>query len=209
MLLLIIDPHPIETDGLRACLTGPDSHWKICAVEHDGRSALSTAARLRPDLAIIAHHLPHLSGLATAQQLKSLVPAIEILLFCHNATPYDLRRIRDSADVRGVVLQTEGPEEIQFGLQRIARHRNFYSTAFSAAWEELQAERETLRLLSRREADVLQKIGEGGSNKEIASALGISTKTVEGHRTKIMRKLQARSTADLVRLAIRQGLASA
>jgi len=214
--ILSIEPFPLLAEGLRAllckpglpryasCVTaGPASPWEVCAVERCGLTALVTAGRPRPDIAIAEYELPDVDGLEIAQRLKELLPAFEVLLFCGKLWPCVLRR--SMSRPCAAVFRSDNADEILFALETIRRRRRFRSVGFTEAWEKVAQTYDALATLTRCELETVRGVA-GRQNKEIADERGRSVKTIDRHRANAVRKLRTRGLAELLRLAIGYGV---
>jgi len=207
--ILIADDHLIVRRGLRAVLeTHPD--FVICAEAGDGSQAVELTTAHKPDVAVLDVSLPILNGIEATRQIRRSAPDTEVLvLTVHDSD--DLIREALHAGARGYLLKTEAAEQITGAVASLARHRPFFSSRVSETLLDQfnSGSPGQATLLTPREREVVQLVAEGNSNKMIARVLDISVKTVETHRSATMRKLSLRSTAELVRYALRNKLAEA
>lgn len=206
--ILLADDRLLVRSGLRALIQSRDD-FEVCAEASDGRSAVKSAARYRPHVAILDMMLPAVDGIEAARQIRQAVPATEVLIFADHQSD-DAFYNAVLAGARGYLCKWEADERIVAAIETLARHGEFYSsrppgsTRHDIADSEGSAGRRDT--LTPREHEIVRLIAEGKRNKKIAHMLGISTKTVEAHRAASLRKLGAHSTAQLVRYAIRCGL---
>jgi DNA-binding NarL/FixJ family response regulator len=149
--------------------------------------------------------MPLLNGLEAAVEIRKRAPGIEVLLFSGAGSHLILQRMFHSS-VRGCFLKSEAIEELIPALETIRRHHRFRSRGITDLCEAIAETGATLATLTRRETEILRLIAECRSTKEIASKLGVSSKTIESHRTRLFRKLKIRSVVELVRYAIYHGL---
>jgi DNA-binding NarL/FixJ family response regulator len=213
--ILIADDHPLICLGLHALLEAQPG-WSICADAVSGSEAIRLALKHRPDVVITSISLPEINGLDAARQIRRDSPETEVVILTQHSSD-KLVAEAYAAGVLGYVLKTDNLRLLIAAVETVAQHRPFFSGSVSGIAEGGQSledaivakERRTRRLLTPREREIVQRISEGQSNKEIAAALGISAKTVDSHRTNIMRRLQLRSVIDLVRYAIRETLIAA
>jgi DNA-binding NarL/FixJ family response regulator len=209
--ILIADDHAVLRHGLRALLESV-AGWDICAEAPDGREAVRLARELQPDVVVMDLAMPELSGLEAIGQIRQAAPRTEILVFTVNDGEQMMREaFRRGA--RGYVLKSEVNEQLFAAVDALARHYPYFAgMAAQAVLEGFLRNAEDHPAgggqLTSREREVVQLLAEGKSNKAIAALLSISPKTVDGHRAAAMRKLGTRSLADLVRYAIRNGLAA-
>jgi DNA-binding NarL/FixJ family response regulator len=208
--ILIADDHDVIRRGVRALLeTRPD--LQVCAEAANGRDALTAAREHKPDIAILDYSLPEMNGYDLTVTLKREMPSVEILIY----TMYDRESlILDvlRAGARGFILKSETEDHLFAAINALALHRPYFSGGVSETLLDqfLRTKPETaLSALTRREREIVQLIAEGKINKEVARLLDISVKTVETHRATAMHKLKLRSTAELVRYAVRNSIIEA
>jgi DNA-binding NarL/FixJ family response regulator len=207
--ILIADDHEIVRRGLRALLETRDD-LVVCAEAQDGREAVDLATQHKPDIAVLDVSLPTLNGIEATRQIRRDSPHTEVLVFTmHNSDELISEVLH--AGARGYLLKTEADEQIFNAVSALARHRPFFSNQVSETLLDKFNSGVTGHLtgLTPREREIVQLIAEGSSNKMIARTLDISVKTVETHRSASMRKLSIRSTAQLVRYAVRNKLVQA
>ena len=179
----------------------------------DGRAAVDLAHTARPDVAVLDLALPLLNGLDAARAIRRVAPDTKpVLLTVHAADGNVFDALQ--AGVRGYVLKTQPIEDLLRAVTEVAQGAIYLSPGVSRAVVEayLKAGRGTSRgasqRLTPRERHVLQLVAEEKTTKQIAALLGVSVKTAESHRMRVMRKLGVHSTAGLVRYAIREGVVS-
>jgi DNA-binding NarL/FixJ family response regulator len=207
--ILIADDHEIVRRGLRALLETRDD-LVVCAEAQDGREAVDLAIQHKPDIAVLDVSLPTLNGIEATRQIRRDSPHTEVLVFTmHNSDELISEVLH--AGARGYLLKTEADEQIFNAVSALARHRPFFSNQVSETLLDKFNSGVTGHStgLTPREREIVQLIAEGSSNKMIARTLDISVKTVETHRSASMRKLSIRSTAQLVRYAVRNKLVQA
>ena len=176
----------------------------------DGQEALQMAAKALPDVAILDISMPLLNGIDAARELKKSSPKAKVVLLTkHDEDHYVTEALR--AGVSGYVLKSQVANDLVNGIQEVRRGSVYLSPSILRAVVGAYLSKSDFPddPLSARERQVLQLVGEGKSTKEVAKQLGISVKTVESHRARLMRKLDLHETAGLVRYAIRRGLIQA
>lgn len=205
--ILIVDDHDVVRNGLRHMLEAQPG-WAVSGEATSGREAVEMAKELTPDVVILDHSMPDLNGLEATRQIKKAVPSTEILIFTMHESD---QLIRDAfgAGARGFLLKSDAARSIVTAVEALSRHKPFFTANVSEAMLELFLRSGVHRddpdtgALTPREREILQLLAEGRSNKKIASMLNISIKTVETHRSTIMRKIRVSSITELVRYAIR------
>lgn len=205
--IIIVDDHDAIRRGVRQLLeTQP--YYHVVGEAADGRTGLEIARETRPDIAILDYSIPEINGLDLSHALKREFPRIEILLYTmHDREELIMEVLR--AGVRGFVLKSDTERHLIAALDALSIRRSYFSGAISDALLDQFLDSKPRPLassLTHREREVVQQVAEGRINKEIAARLNISVKTVETHRASAMRKLKLRTTADLVRYAVRNQL---
>jgi DNA-binding NarL/FixJ family response regulator len=208
--ILIADDHEIVRRGLRALLETRDD-LVVCAEAQDGREAVDLAIQHKPDIAVLDVSLPTLNGIEATRQIRRDSPHTEVLVFTMHNSDELISEVLHAGARGGYLLKTEADEQIFNAVSALARHRPFFSNQVSETLLDKFNSGVTGHStgLTPREREIVQLIAEGSSNKMIARTLDISVKTVETHRSASMRKLSIRSTAQLVRYAVRNKLVQA
>ena len=210
--LLVADDHPVVRAGIRSLLSNND-RVEIVGEACDGREAVSKARELHPDIVFMDTYMPRMNGLIAAKQISQQDPAIKVLMHSvHNGHDYVLQMIRSGA--RGYVLKNASIEELPKAIECVNQGEAYFSSEEARqAFDEHSKgspRRKDRRAseLSERETEVLGKIAEGRSNREIAAEFGLSVRTIETHRERIMQKLQIHNVAGLIKYAISHGVTS-
>ncbi len=203
--VLLADDHPLALEGLRAFL---DPHLDIIGTVTDGRTLVDAAFALKPDLIILDITMPLLNGVDAAIQIKKALPDVKLLFVTMHVNPSYLEAALNAGGT-GYVLKSAAREELLDAIDCVLHSRIYVSPGISTEhldrFEDPSRAAATLRL-SPREREILQLVAEGRAAKEIAFVLSISIKTVAFHRDNLKRKLGLRSTAELTKHAIEQGL---
>jgi DNA-binding NarL/FixJ family response regulator len=205
--LLLADDHHVMRESLRTMLEAKG--FDVVAEAPDGREAVRLAAETTPEVAILDIAMPGLNGLDAAQQIQQVSSSTRILLLTmHAEEPYVAAALR--AGVSGYLLKTQVAQDLVRAIEEVARGGIYLSPRVSQAVVDASLGRREMSAdpLTPREREVLQLIAEGNSTKQVAAILGISPKTAESHRARIMKKLDVHEVAGLVRYAIRRGLVS-
>ncbi|HYR84467.1 MAG TPA: response regulator transcription factor [Terriglobia bacterium] len=204
--ILIGDDHAIVRRGLRALV---ESHagWAVCAEASNGRETVQKVDELKPDVAIVDIGMPELNGLDATRQILKANPQTEVLILTMHQSEEVVAEVL-KAGARGYVLKSDADQNLVTAIEALLQHKPFLSSnvtevVLSEYVNRRSTDIEAGSRITEREREVIQLLTEGKSNKEVASALDISTRTVETHRANIMRKLGLESMGDLVRYAIR------
>lgn len=203
--ILLADDHVIVRQGFRALLEREG--LEVVAEAANGHEAVRLAGELLPDVAVLDFAMPLLNGLDAAKEIRRRSPRTRtILLTVHSEDHYVLEAVR--AGVNGYVVKTQAAADLVQAIREIRGNAIYLSPTISRAVVEAYFDKATPPgdVLSSRERQVLQLVAEGKTTKEIAGVLGVSIKTADSHRARIMRKLDIHDTAGLVRFAIRRGL---
>ena len=203
--VLLADDHSLIRQSLRALLE--KQGFQVVSEASDGQEALRSVEKTPPDVAILDISMPILNGVDAARELLKSSPKTRVILLTqHDEDQYVTEALR--AGVRGYVLKSQAAEDLVHAIQEVCRGSVYLSPNISGAVVDAYLSKTYAPPdpLSGRERQVLQLVGEGKSTKEIAALLGISIKTAESHRTRLMRKLDIHELASLVRYAIRRGL---
>ena len=207
--ILIADDHGIVREGLKR-LFEAETDFEVCAEASDGREVLAEVERTHPDVVVLDITMPQLGGLETLERLRAVHPELKVvLLSVHGEAP--MVHSAAALGVNGYVLKNGHATEVVSAVRAVTRGGSYFSPPVARELvEQIRAPRtgvpDPLAVLSGREREVLKLIAEGFSAKEIGQQLSISAKTVEAHRTSLMRKLGARKATELVRLALRHGV---
>jgi DNA-binding NarL/FixJ family response regulator len=202
--ILLADDHVILTEALVHVLK---QHFDIVAVVHDGRALIASSKDLRPDVIVTDISMRDLNGIDAARTIRKEAPTSKILFLSMHA---DLPLVEEAfrAGALGYVLKICGTEELIKAINCVAKGTTYItpllagdliSTLLTVGPQ--QKARETT--LTARQREVLQLLAEGKTMKEVATQLGISTRTTESHKYEIMRQLGIQTTAELIRYAVR------
>jgi DNA-binding NarL/FixJ family response regulator len=203
--IVIVDDHAVVRRGVRALLESQPG-WEVSAEGTTGREAVELVKRLRPHIVVMDLSLPELNGLEATRQIVKESPETEVLVLTMHHSEQLARDVLQ-AGARGYVLKSDADQSLIAAVESLRRHKPFLTSKVTEFVLEGYMRGDTRDVLGEnvtpREREIIQLLAEGNSNKEVASALGISVKTIEAHRANIMRKLHLRSISDLVRYAIR------
>ncbi|MFO0587417.1 MAG: response regulator transcription factor [Polyangiaceae bacterium] len=207
--VLIAEDHTIVRQGLIALL-GTEHGIQIVGEAADGHEAVASTLRLKPHVVLMDLAMPGMNGVEATRAIKKDAPDTAVLILSMHAAEEHVRpAVR--AGATGYLLKGSGLSDLVSAIRAVASGEAFLSpTVAKILLRDAQAEEEPSSNgpLTAREREILQLVGEGSSSPEIARSLHLSVKTVEGHRSRIMAKLNLHDVAGLVRYAIRVGLVS-
>ncbi|PKO04523.1 MAG: DNA-binding response regulator [Chloroflexi bacterium HGW-Chloroflexi-3] len=204
--IVLADDHTVVREGFRMVLeTQPE--FMVIGEACDGLEAIQVVEHLKPDVLVVDLMMPGINGLEVVRQVHRITRVV--VLTMHDHESYVLEALRNGA--YGYVLKDATPKELVEAIQKAAIGQHYLSAPFADRAIELYAQMhvnagDSYDTLSDREREVLQLAGQGYSNQEIGEMLKISSRTVEVHRAKLMRKLNIKGQTELIRYAIQHGL---
>lgn len=185
-----------------------DSNYQLVGESGDGQNALNLCLELKPDLIVLDAKLPGLNGVDILRRLVKKHPSVRVLVFSGHENPVLVREMLE-AGAHGFVEKTAGLFEFKKGLETVANGGTYFGPAVASLLRNVVANpaaSSAADFLTDREREILQLVAESYSTKEIAAKLGISIKTVDNHRTNLMRKLNLHDVASLTRYTLEIGL---
>jgi DNA-binding NarL/FixJ family response regulator len=205
--ILLADDHGIVRQGFRLILSQqPDI--QVVGEASTGRQAVDLAVALQPDIAILDIAMAEINGVEATRLIRQNCPRVAVLILSmHSDAVYVRESLR--AGARGYLLKDAIDGDLVAAVRALARGEAFLSPAISATVLDDYQKHVTdpLDLITNRERQILQKLAEGKTSKDIAVELDISVYTVDAHRSRIMKKLQLKTIGELIRFAIQRGLA--
>ena len=186
------------------------SNFEVCAEAKDGIEAAEKAIEYRPDVVILDVTMPKMNGLEASRRITKQLPETQVLIFTIHDSEDMVRETLD-AGAHGYVLKSEAPTHLAAAVEAVAQRDLYFSSGISnfvidslinSGSGSTEGSIQEIPLTAR-EIEVLRLLARGNSNKEIATTLFISVRTVETHRRTIHKKLKLNSVAELVRYAIR------
>jgi len=208
--ILLADDHQMVREGVRALIEALDG-YEVVGEAGNGRTAVSLAAELKPDVLVIDVGMPDLNGIDATKQVTESTPGVKVVALSMLSDGRYVRRMFQ-AGASGYLLKESAFEELRSAIDQVLKGKTYVSPAVGQVViddyvrDERASGSELFQSLTPREREVLQLMAEGRSTKEIASDLFVSVKTIETHRQHIMQKLKTNSIADLTKFAIREGL---
>lgn len=201
--VILADDHVVVRQALRTLLEREG--LEVVSEAEEGRTAVRQAIRLRPDVAVLDVSMPLFNGLDAAREIiRSSLPTRIVILTHHDETEYVAEALR--CGVHGYVLKKQAASELVRAINQVHAGQVYLSPGVSGAIAAAYGDARQPLPLSVRERQVLQLIAEGNSTRKIAELMGVSAKTIESHRARLMAKLNIHEIAGLVRYAIRQGV---
>jgi len=210
--VLLAEDHTIVREGFRKMLELEDD-LEVVGEAQEGRQAVALVKQLHPAVVLMDIAMPLLNGLEATRQVLKAVPATKVLILSAHSDDAYVNNATESGAV-GFLLKQTSAHEVCRAIREVQQGKTFFSPSISKRIDRLHPQspgragefKKKAARLSSREMEVLQLIAEGKANKETAAELGISIKTVEKHREKVMIKLDVHDTASLTRYAISAGI---
>lgn len=208
--VLLADDHGVLRDGVQRLLEA-QSDIQVVAMVDNGRDAVDTALQLRPEVVVMDITMPGLSGIDAARVLSEKAPDIGVVMLSMHST-VELVRQALLAGARGYLLKESAGREVEKAVRAVAAGRRFLGAGIAekiAADFPYAPKRSDLDFLTPRERDVLRLVVEGRSSVEAAAILGLSPRSVDTYRARLMDKLKIDDLPSLVKFAIRHGITTA
>jgi DNA-binding NarL/FixJ family response regulator len=207
--ILIADDHEVARRGIRSLLEGHPG-WQVCGEAADGREAVSSSFRLKPDVVLLDIAMPGLNGLDAARQILGVAPQTRVLILTMHDTEHVVREVL-AAGALGFLLKSDAGRDLVAAVEALQHRRTFFTTKVAQLVLEGylhpgESDQYSRSVLTPREREVIQLLAEGKTTKEVAVTLNLSVKTAETHRTNLMRKLDLHSVVDLTLYAVRNGI---
>ena len=212
MRVFIADDHPVLRGGIKSVLCSLEG-CEVAGEASTGTAALEGILSLKPDIAILDVSMPELNGTTVATRAVEALPGLKVIMLSMHAEPsYAIDAFR--AGAMGYVLKDSSSDELLVALEKVRAGGKYASPAVSEGLfnnfvDMIKSDKkpsDPFDTLSEREKEVLRRIAQGLTSRDIADALFISVSTVKSHRNKIMKKLSVNDMASLVKIAIRKGL---
>jgi DNA-binding NarL/FixJ family response regulator len=213
--ILVADDHEFVRRGIRGLLHARRG-WTVVGEAMNGREAIEKANRLKPDVAILDISMPDLDGLQATRRIREAVPTIEIVVLTMHESDQMVRRVLD-AGALGYVLKSDLATHLVKAVKNVSAGRLFLTPrvsdivlrGFLTTENQSDPTKHSQARPTPREVEIIRFLAEGKTNKEIAAELGITIRTVETHRARIMLKLGLHSLVELIHYAIRHKIFTA
>jgi DNA-binding NarL/FixJ family response regulator len=208
--ILIVDDHALMRNGLEAMLAS-EPEYEVVGVASDGMMAIRSVADLRPDVVLMDLTMPRTSGMDAIVKIKRQYPDVKIVaLTFHKEEKYIHATLEAGADA--YVLKDDSRTELFNALANVVTGNNYLSpsivdkvVAGYLSGGDAETAKPSWEVLTRREREVIKLIAEGKRTKEIAEYLSLSPKTIEKHRTNLMRKLDLHNVSEVTVYALKNG----
>ena len=203
--ILLADDHPLILEGFRAVLEG---EFEVAGLVRNGMELVEAAIRLRPDLVLLDITMPLLNGIDAARQIRKALPKTRLIFVTMHTNPAYLEEAI-AVGASGFVLKTSAREQLAEAVRAVAGGGTYMSAGLStdrAACPSPDGQTRRQPRLTFRQREILQMVADGHTTKEMASALHVTVQTIAFHKHRITHKLGLRTTADLTRYAVREGL---
>jgi DNA-binding NarL/FixJ family response regulator len=205
--VLIADDHTLVAEAFKSLI---EPEYEVIRIVTDGRSLLSTAVELKPDVVLLDLNMPLLNGLDAGQELKKLLPRTKIIILTMNEDPdVASKALRHWAS--GFLLKKSAGIEMKRAIGEVLRGHSYVTPSIAQQLIEefiRDPHQERAKELTKRQRQVLQLLAEGHSMKEAAVVLNIAVRTIAFHKYRIMEDFGLKTNSDLVRFALREHLIS-
>jgi len=207
--VLLADDHRIVAEGLRSLI---EPEFELVGIVEDGRALLDAAEQLRPDVIVADISMPLLNGIEAIRQIKKVNRDVKvIILTMHSDVTYAVDAFE--AGALGYVLKHSAPSELNVAIRSALKGKKYVASLLSCDFlrdvkKSSKERKEEASFLTRRQREVLQLLAEGKSVKEIASLLQVSSRTIEYHKYQMMKDLNLKTVADLIRYAVKYKIVS-
>jgi DNA-binding NarL/FixJ family response regulator len=208
--VLLADDHAVVRDGLRSLLEA-QGDIRVVGDAANGREAVRQVRQLEPEVVLMDISMPELNGIEATAQVRQACPSVRVLILSMHASHEHVRQALN-AGAQGYLLKQSAGTELIEAVRAVHAHGAYLSQKIAgsviADYTHGQALDSPLDALTRRERQILQLIVEGKSNLEASRSLFLSQKTVETYRSRMMQKLSVRCLPDLMKFALRHGIAT-
>ncbi len=198
--VVLADDHVLVAEGLCRILA---DEFNLVATVGNGRELITAIEEKKPDVALVDISMPHLNGIEAVRMLANRFPGTRLIMLTMHSDP-EYVRTAIQAGARGYVLKRAAARELIQAIEAVIQGAVYLSE--SITMPSATTSGTTQEVLTSRQREVLQLIAEGYSAKQIAGELNISVKTVEFHKTRLLERVGAKTTADLIRYAVEHGM---
>ncbi|MFC2091500.1 response regulator [Elusimicrobiota bacterium] len=209
--VFLADDHAVIRDGICAMLEA-EKDIEVLGTADNGREAVSQANKLNPDVIVMDIAMPEMNGIEAARRIQKSDPSIRIIILSmHDSSEYVFQALK--AGAKGYLLKESAGKEVIKAIRTVYSGRRYLSMSIEEkviddyiSEQGITTLTSPIEKLSERERDVLKKVVEGRSSKQIAADLFISQKTVETYRSRLMQKIGVKNIPSLVKFALQHGI---
>jgi DNA-binding NarL/FixJ family response regulator len=205
--ILVADDHEVVRRGVCALLKSQNG-WEVCGEVSDGRQAMKEVSTLNPDVVILDIGMPNLNGLDATRQILKKHPNTKILILTLHGSREVVRAVLRSG-ARGLLLKSDAAGNLVPAVTALQQGETYFAPKLAEIADLASDDGPNppgISQLTTREREIVQLLAEGNTCRQVAEALGLSVKTADTHRSKIMRKLNIHSIRDLVLFAVRNNI---
>jgi DNA-binding NarL/FixJ family response regulator len=206
--VLLVDPYPVTREGMR-CILEQHSDFRVVAAVADAAEAVREAERVKPDVAVLDISMPGLNGIDATRLLAAKAPGVGVVILSAHSSPIVVRRAVE-AGALGFLGKDASTEELVRAVRAAGAGERYMSQRLAHSLLDARKgagpREDAVEVLTPTERNILKLVTEGKSNYEVAAAIGLSPRTVETYRGRLMRKLGIDNLPTLVRYAIRHGI---
>ncbi len=208
--IFVADDHELMRRGVRSLLEA-EAGWKVVGEASNGQELLAKARQTKPDIVVIDIGMPLLNGLEACRRVKKTLPDTKVLILSMHDSEQMARAVLD-AGALGYVTKADTARDLVLAIESLRRNKTFFTSRVdqmvleSFLHDGTDKRKTSSERLTSRQREIVQLLAEGKTNKEVASLLNVSVKTVETHRANIMKRLNCHSVSDLVVYAIRNDI---
>lgn len=207
--VLVTDDHQIIVDGLKSLLNN-SADFKVIGEANNGREALKIIENVEVDVVLMDIDMPVMNGIETLKEIRRRQLEVKVIILSMHHEAGMIKSLIDLGAM-GYLLKSSPQEELAAAIRKVATGQQYFSTQVTLSLlnkpqNSNNAESESAGLLTERETEIIKLIAEGFSNKEIGAKLFISHRTVDTHRTNLMKKIQVENIAGLISYAIKNGI---
>ena len=207
--VLVTDDHQIIVDGLKSLLNN-SADFKVIGEANNGREALKIIENVEVDVVLMDIDMPVMNGIETLKEIRRRRLEVKVIILSMHHEAGMIKSLIDLGAM-GYLLKSSPQEELAAAIRKVAAGQQYFSTQVTLSLlnkpqNSHNSESGSARLLTERETEIIKLIAEGFSNKEIGAKLFISHRTVDTHRTNLMKKIQVENIAGLISYAIKSGI---
>jgi DNA-binding NarL/FixJ family response regulator len=208
--VLLVDDHQLIIDGLRGFIES-NSDYQVVGEANTGVEAIRLASVLNPDVILMDIEMPEMSGIQACEEIKKQMPGCKVIIVSMHNEKQLIKKLIDLG-ANGYLLKNSQQSEVMNAIEKVLKNQSYFSQDVTLSLLDKSPKKEAgsevlaITELTDREVEILRLIAQGMTNKEVGDTLNISHRTVDTHRTNLMKKLDANNVAGLIRFAFKNGL---